>query len=236
MKQAIITRPIYDARIFATQCHDAGIMAIISPMINITPIKPCEDNIGTCDAIIFTSANGVRQYETYKRTNDMQIPIFVVGERTRDEAYCHGYHNIITAHGDVDSLANIINNYYQNQKARIIHPAGEDVAGDLQAQLNNAHISYQRFICYKATATHHINHYLRTYLKQHTGLHVCFFSKRTAMIFFRLHQQVQCDIDMNEHHFICLSQAIADYCADFSHKSIKIANKTEEMINSILLT
>lgn len=227
-KQVIITRPYDDAIIFGQLCIQQDISPIYAPMMEITSYD--DDNIHIqdqyTDALIFTSANGVRMYEKHSTKKD--ILTFCVGQRTAAQARIYGYQHIIASGGDVDILADDIIAYYKkspNKKKPVIrHIAAVDIAGDLQILLQD-HVYYHKIICYHANAVSHISSELRTALcNTNTYSYLCFFSKRTARIFFDLIKNDNDYIKVQQQNIVCLSKNIAQYCQEFLHKNIITAS------------
>ena len=97
----LITRPIEDAVEMSKLFNSKKILPIISPMIKIRKeaynctIKP--------DIIIFTSKNGVRNFD-FSVDKNSKTKVLTLGEETRKLAREKGLENIKSVNGDTNSL------------------------------------------------------------------------------------------------------------------------------------
>lgn len=84
------------------------------------------------DALVFTSANGVRHH--HARSRWLQLPVYAVGDHTAAAARRAGYLDVRSARGDVSDLQQLIATTVA-RPASIIHYSAREPAGDLVGYL-----------------------------------------------------------------------------------------------------
>ena len=100
-KMLWITRSAPFGLASARQCGSEGIPALAVPVLQIRPLavsRPEE----VPDAILFTSAQGVRLHPFDPRWKD--VAVLTVGDATAEQATAKGYSDVRSAAGDVLDL------------------------------------------------------------------------------------------------------------------------------------
>jgi uroporphyrinogen-III synthase len=118
-------------------------------MLHIEACQASADLAGA-QALLFTSANGVRAFAAQTRARD--LPALCVGEATAEAARKAGFADVRAADGDVDVLAQLVADDLDPKRGALIHAAGAHVAGDLAGLLQARGFSTERRIFYEATA------------------------------------------------------------------------------------
>ncbi len=203
--RALITRPRFDAERSAEKLHARGWHTLIDSVIEIETLAvPVPE--GRYDAVVFTSANGVRAataFDAFRR-----IVVYAVGTRTAEVARECGFANVGIAAGDVNALGDLIA-AEMPAGARVLHLAGEDRAGDLPARLARSGIHVETLVIYRARSA------LALHAETIDGFRggridaVLHYSERSAAIFVRLACAAGIDEDIRKTRHLCLSAAVA---------------------------
>src|SRR4051812_16935975 len=102
-------------------------------MLDIRNLDNVAIDLTNVQAVLFTSANGVRAFAAAERRRD--IPAFAVGEATAAAARLAGFTTVDTAGGDVAALADLVRERLTPARGALLHAAGSAVAGDLSGVL-----------------------------------------------------------------------------------------------------
>src|ERR1051325_6008836 len=129
----LVTRPEPDAQRFAAQLSEHGIEAVLAPLMTVELTGAPLPNLDKIQAVVFTSANGVRAYAARHGRGD--LPVYAVGEATAATARLSGYADAISAGSDAEGLAALLTGRLDPAKGPLFHPTGADQAGDLAATL-----------------------------------------------------------------------------------------------------
>lgn len=128
MGPVLLTRPARENAAVRRKLEAAGVECLVWPLTRIvtrdTPVAVPE---GT-PALVFTSGNAVDAFAACSGLRD--ISVLTVGDRTAERARAAGFADTESAGGDLHSLARLI---ASRGFARVFHPRGREVAGDLGA-------------------------------------------------------------------------------------------------------
>ena len=131
----LITRPRDDAAGLAAKLTAAGHEVISEPMLEIRSLPDVVLDLEGVQAILFTSANGVRMFAALDGRRD--LPAFAVGDSTARAARDAGFSQVESAGGDVDDLVRLVRERLQPAAGAVLHAAGRDVAGDLAGEVDD---------------------------------------------------------------------------------------------------
>lgn len=129
----------------ARLCGREGLPALAVPLLQVIPLAVSRPE-GVPDAILFTSAQGVRNHPYDPRWRD--VPVLTVGDATAAEALAKGYHNVRSADGNVEDLKALTAREVAGP-ARIFLFAARDPAGDLEKFLKTSGYRVVRFAVYE---------------------------------------------------------------------------------------
>ncbi|HEX5006999.1 MAG TPA: uroporphyrinogen-III synthase [Hyphomonadaceae bacterium] len=127
--RVLVTRSEPGASETARRLAELGYAPVVEPLFAIEAIAAV---LPPYDALAFTSANGVRAFAKLDPTRDR--PVFCVGARTAQEALDLGFGQVVSADGDVNDLAALIENRLP-EGARLLHSGNEESRGDLSGNL-----------------------------------------------------------------------------------------------------
>jgi uroporphyrinogen-III synthase len=144
-----ITRTLPDAEHTAERVRALGAEPILAPLITIIPCA-YNTNVEDAQALLFTSANGVHAFPDARRLHAK--PVLTVGDATAEAARDAGFSDVRSADGDVGALAALAKAMLQPSAGKLVHIAGDHVAGNLSGDLRAASFTVERCIAYAARA------------------------------------------------------------------------------------
>ncbi len=149
MLRVAITRAEPGASQTAELVRARGAEPIVAPLLTIVP---CAYNTSTegAQALLFTSSNGVRAFPDARGARDRLV--LAVGETTAQAAREAGFADVRVAGGDVTALAELARATLDPAKGKLIHIAGDHVAGDLGGALQASGFEVERRLAYASVA------------------------------------------------------------------------------------
>jgi uroporphyrinogen-III synthase len=183
----LITRPRDDAMRLAQRLTAAGHDVLCEPMLEIRFLVGAELDLTGAQAILFTSANGVRAFAAASPRRDMAV--FAVGDSTAAAARDAGFGDVESAGGAVDDLARLVRERLRPEDGPVLHVSGRDVAGDLSGRLSQAGFTVRRAVLYAADGATSLSSAAGDALRSGSVDAAVFYSARTAATFRRLVEQ-----------------------------------------------
>jgi uroporphyrinogen-III synthase len=177
----LITRPAEDgaeiAHLLAAQGHEALLAPLLNVHIHDGPLL----DLAGIQAVLATSANGVRALAV--RTSARDIPIFAVGPQTRDTAARAGFLRVRSADGDAAALADAVPQWADPAAGALLHAAGAEGSGWLAERLTAHGFEVRRQELYSIEAAAHLPHLAMQALRDNEVDAALFFSPRSAQVF-----------------------------------------------------
>jgi uroporphyrinogen-III synthase len=229
--RALITRPEEDAASLADALRQRGVAVDIEPLLTIRVLREAALDLSGVQALLFTSANGVRAFAELSRRRD--LPALAVGEATAAAARAAGFAGVSGAGGDVRDLARLVKERLQPGDGPLLHAAGSAVAGDLAGALEAAGFTLRRAVLYEAKPAERLSADTRMRLREGGFDWVLFFSPRTAATFVKLieaaspEERVRLDAGLARTEALCLSPAVADTVQGLPWRSVLSALKPD---------
>jgi len=186
-RRALVARPRAEARALAEALATRGIEAVIEPLLDIHYRDELAPNLAGVQAVLCTSANGVRALARLSR--ERNVALFAVGEATAARARGEGFAQVEIAGGNVEDLAQLVRRRLRPEAGRLLHVAGSDVAGDLAGLLREAGFAVERVVLYEARPVAGFSAPAIAALQSGLIDFALFFSPRTAAVFLRLAEQ-----------------------------------------------
>lgn len=214
----LLTRPQEDSEILARQLLDHNVH--IFPLLNIVFGDKAPLDLSRYQAILFTSANGVRAFHHHYETPD--IPAFAVGGITAKEAQSVGFSTVETAGGDVEKLAQHIKSRLSAADGPLLHISGTRMAGNLKADLD--HFNVDRVMLYRADTVTKFDDTTAGFLERREIDHIPFYSPRTGQNFVELIKAAKLEDRLGKTTALCLSSAISDVIKCLDWKDIIVAD------------
>ncbi len=222
-----VTRPILDAPKQEIILQKNGYKTICFSLLDIQIHKKTIDT-SDCQAVIFTSANGIRAFVQNK--GDLNLPVYAVGESTKQQALEYGFKKVISANGDINDLSDVIKENLNPNNGTLYHSAGSIIAKDLGALLDSFGYNVRRVALYDALPCEHISEYLQKSIKNNEIKGVLLMSPRTADIFVRLINKYVLDKYIQNMVIFSLSNTVASKCSGFGANIIVAKTPTNDSL------
>ena len=134
-RTVLVVRPEPGNAATLSAAHAAGLGAKGNPLFRIEPVAWAAPDPSCFDAILFGSANALRQGGEGLRTLTT-LPAYVVGDATAAAAYAHGFAVAATGSG---GLGGLLPRLAEDRRRRVLRVAGEahvllDPGSDLAIQ------------------------------------------------------------------------------------------------------
>ncbi|MGD9743529.1 MAG: uroporphyrinogen-III synthase, partial [Dongiaceae bacterium] len=224
---ALITRPDEDAEPLAAALIARGIEVLREPLLTIRPVANAHLDLAGVQALLFTSANGVRAFASLSSRRD--LPALAVGDATAKTLKDAGFLKVESAGGAVEDLAALATRKLDPHGGPLFHAAGSAVAGDLAGLLGKDGFELRRVVLYEAETAHALSAETREKLAAgEIGL-VLLFSPRTAETFLRLVRDAGPEVTagVGKAIALCLSPAVARAIEPLSWRGVKTAERPE---------
>jgi uroporphyrinogen-III synthase len=228
--QALVTRPREEAQGLAAALALRGVGAVVEPMMEVQYCAAAALDLTTVQAILCTSANGVRALA--RATGERGLPLLAVGEATAARARAEGFTAVASAGGAVPDLVRLAAARLQPEDGRLLHVAGNVVAGDLVGALRTHGFVIERKVLYEARPAEALSASAVRTLRCRAIDFALFFSPRTAAIFVQLANRAGVAACCRTTTALSISPAADAALADLSWRDRRVA---ERPIQSALL-
>lgn len=180
-RHVLVTRPAERADSLAARIAALGWTPLLAPVLKIEPTGTALPDLAGFDALVFTSAAGVRAFAAACPQRD--LPAYAVGDATADAARAIGLGRVASAAGDLRALNALLAAEIESGRARtLLHVSGEQVAGDVAAPGRRI----ERVSLYRTVPEAGLPESVRTALYARTVAAACFLSQRSARAFISL--------------------------------------------------
>ena len=233
-RHALITRPREDGAAVAAAVMRRGVMPVISPVMTVEQLDiEIDRDVDRCQAVLFTSGNGVRAFCRLSDRRDKHA--YAVGSATAALARDSGFALVTSADGNSSDLARMVAASLSAYDGPLFHAAGTTVAGDLSRQLDEAGFETVRRTLYAARPVDRLPPEAETALREDRLDYVLLFSPRTAKVFGGLVEAAGLALALGRVAAVCLSEAVADELDDESWKEIRVADRPtlEAMVEAV---
>jgi uroporphyrinogen-III synthase len=231
-KRILLTRPRAASDLLAATLAARGYDVLIEPLIDIVPTEASLPDLGTYDALIFTSANGVTAFAD--RSGDRCLCSYAVGGATADALLADGFSDVRVGTGDAPQLADLIARE-RSAGARLLHIGGKDISHDFNVLLSHTHLIVDRIVLYEAVAATAFSKRLVEALYACTIDVVLLFSARTATLFATLIDEAGLADSCRKMDALCLSPRVLDAVSHLPWRSADTpARPTAEAMLALL--
>lgn len=149
MKQIWITRSEPGASKTAERLRERGYEPLVAPLLTIEPAPKLNRDPSQYQAVLFTSANGVRAFAAL---SDARLRALCVGDATAEAAREAGFADVESAAGDADDLLALSQRTLDPAGGPVLFASGEHIAAKIHQSLGKAGYSVDRSIVYRAAA------------------------------------------------------------------------------------
>lgn len=179
----LVTRPLEDGRQIAARLAEMGHQVLLVPLLEPRFFDGPEPALDNVQAILATSANGVRAL--IRRSLRRDVSVFAVGPQTAEEAAKAGFAEVRSADGDAVALAEAAARWAKPEGI-LLHVCGEDAPGTLANALVARGFIVRRAVLYGVVAAGELPQEARTALAEGALDAVMFFSPKSARLFLTL--------------------------------------------------
>jgi len=219
--RVLLTRPLEDSKRLAQVLRERGHAAIVSPVMEIQLLDGPEILLEGVQAILATSANGIRGLS--RRTARRDLPVFAVGPQTESAAESAGFMCVRTAEGHAAALAVAVENWAVPEGGALLYAAGQERLSDLEHRLRNRGYSVLTEVLYDAIKQPLLSPEAVQALSDHNLDAAMLFSPRSARIFasqIRAAQLSNCCAGLIA---FCISEAVANALEPLRFRDMRIA-------------
>ena len=224
--RVLITRPEIDAKPLAQILRAMGHDSVIAPLLDIRFRDGAEIVLDGVQAILATSANGVRGIA--RRTLRRDVPVFAVGPQTEDAARTAGFKTVRNAQGDGDALVRATIEWAEPANGALLHAAGAEAPKSVASALNDAGFTVQREILYEAVAANELPPLASDALKNDTLDAMLLFSPRSAHVFRECVTRAGLASYTERLTAFCISPTTAEALAGLNFRDIRIAKRPDQ--------
>ena len=225
----LVTRPDEDSAPLADALSALGHEPVMAPLLEICFLDRAELPKANWQALLFTSANGVRALARRPELKSLQsLPVFAVGPASADAARAAGFVRIEAAGGDVGSLAEHVAEALDPAAGPLLHVAGSAVAGDLAGMLEGRGFKVSRAVLYEARLAGELPGVAREAIETGSLDGVLLYSPRTARAFASLVRKSGLEGRVTGLAAYCLSEAVAGALSELPGLTVKIAREPDQ--------
>lgn len=224
--RVLVTRPSEDSKLLIAELERRGHQAVSAPLLGIRFLIGDKLNVDGVQALLLTSANGVRAFAA--RSSDRDLPALCVGDATAREALALGFETVKSASGDVVALAKLAVDQANPSLGPLLHPAGSSVAGDLAGLVQGAGFTYRREVLYEADKATDLPQAAQDALSTQDVDGVLLFSPRTGVAFVRLVDKAGLSEHLTSIDAFCLSDAVADTIKELPWRKVQVAARPDQ--------
>ncbi len=219
--RVLVTRPMEDAQAIAVLLNERGHETLIAPLLSVRFHDGPELALYGVQAILATSANGVRALA--RRSARRDLPLFAVGPQTEEAARAAGFAEVKSADGDATALARAAADWAVPGAGAMLHVKGADGDSRLASLLTGFEV--REAVLYDVAAqllSSDAVNALRSGLLDAA----LFFSPRSAQIF---RERVQgAGLLVASLIGVCISRSTAEALAPLEFREVRIAAKPNQ--------
>jgi len=146
-----ITRTAPAAEITAERVRALGFQAFVRPLLQVRPVEAGPLDLVGVGAVAFTSVNAVAAF--CERSQVRELRVFVVGDATARAAAQAGFETVLSAQGDVATLATALTARRREIAGAVFYPSAAEPAQDLAGALRRAGFEVRQAPLYETVET-----------------------------------------------------------------------------------
>jgi uroporphyrinogen-III synthase len=229
----LVTRPLPDAETTAAGLRGRGFAVLSAPMLRFEPLPFLDEEGARYGAVIATSANALRGIESRLAGSALlDLPIFVVGERTAEAARHGGFTKVIAAKGDAASLRDLVLERAKAKKLKkaspLLYLAGADLARDLGGELGEQGFTVITQTTYRMVPSKSLPREVCDAFVAGEIEAVLHYSRRSARAFLDAARDAGVEISALALPQCCISSAVAAIVRDAGASQVAVAAAPDE--------
>jgi uroporphyrinogen-III synthase len=222
----LITRPEEDAVAIAALLRARGHLPVIAPLIHVQDREGPELPLTGIQAVLATSANGVRALAA--RTTRRDVPLYAVGPQTAEAARAAGFAVVHSAEGDATMLVEFVGALADPVKGALLHAAGAETAGRVRQALQAKGFTVESTVLYDAVPVTLLPENARAALQEHSLDGVLLFSPRSAKTFANLITEAKLASACEKLQAYCISAATAAALTPLTFARVAVAGQPNQ--------
>lgn len=224
--RVLVTRPRPDADETASELVARGHEPVIAPLLEVIFDSGTALDLSDAQAILITSANGVRALAS--ATDRRDLPIFAVGDASAAAARQNGFDRTENATGNVEALAELVIARLSPRDGQLVHVAGTVTAGDLSGLLALSGFEVRRTVLYRAQPVSNLPAVIGECLRDDSLDAAAFFSPRTATQFAELVTSAGLVEHCGRIVAVALSDAVAEKLEKMAFSDVRTAETPDQ--------
>jgi len=212
----LLTRPLAESQALAREISDMGLKTVIAPLTEIIPVAAQLPDFKKFDALVFTSANGVRAFAAATGFRDK--PVYAVGDATASVARDNGFSDVRSCGGTIDEVNKRLT---ADKTGVVLHIRGVHAAGAVRAPS-------ETLVLYDAVAVKTLSDVCIESLKSGQIESVLFFSPRAGKIFTDIVKAGGLESVVKPIKALCLSHQVLDSVKGLPWAKIRVAAAPEK--------
>ncbi|HEX3808062.1 MAG TPA: uroporphyrinogen-III synthase [Rhizomicrobium sp.] len=133
--KVLVTRAQADADETAAALRERGHAPVVVPLSTVHPREGGEIALDSVQAVLITSANGIRAFA--RRSPSRDILIFAVGDRSANVALALGFQTVVSANSDAAALGALVSERLSPKEGSLLHAAGANSDDALSCALGD---------------------------------------------------------------------------------------------------
>lgn len=179
----LVTRPQPGADKTAKRLSALGIQPLVLPFTEMVKLEHHLDGVAaqSADAVVVTSANALRFADKQMLDTLKPLPVYAVGDSTKEVALNSGLTNVVSANGDAQDLIKLVGEALQ-PNSTIIYLCGETRTDDIERDLTKLTIDVLVVETYRTNKVSQLTHKLERLIKSHNLDGILLYSSISAHI------------------------------------------------------
>lgn len=219
-KTLLLTRPALQSEKCATSIEEMfpeRFRFLISPLLDISAVGKLPD-LQPFQAMIFTSANGVRQF--IEKGGQTKKPCICVGDRTTATARENGLDGY-SAKGSADDLVRLAAQVLDPTAGPLLYIRGKQATGDITSRLNSLSFAVEELTLYRQNPRHLALKVEREFASGKIDL-LTLYSPMTASLLADTIKKNP-DWPLKDVSVICISRNVEKQLADLKFGKVRVA-------------
>lgn len=221
----LLTRPLGDAEETAALLSARGHEIIAAPLLDIRTRAGAEIVLDGIQAVLTTSANGIRALARLTHRRDMKI--LAVGAQSAEAAHALGFTAVEHAGGDAAALAALAAQRLKPENGALLHVSGAQTRGALVENLVAKGFVMKSAVLYDAAAADRLPADAAAALAEGRLDAALFYSPRTAEVFVTLVKQAGLENACRDLVALCISEAAAGKLSGLAFRAIRVAARPD---------
>ncbi len=222
----LLTRPLDDSKELILKFSSLNHKVSHLPLLQIKKKEIPEIDLNQFKAIIFTSANAIKNLDISKI--DKNIFCFCVGIVTERKAKELGFQNIYCADGNVNNLKELILQNFDPKIGSMLYLSGEIVSYNLDQDLISENYVIKRIINYTAIPNENLSDDFLKDIKSSVPEIIFIYSENSAKAFYSLIKKYNLDNIWMETNLMCMGEKASSVLNNIKWKKIFLFNPGEE--------